>query len=83
VLIQIWMYASPVVYPLSKVPHRWAALYALNPMVGVVEGFRWALLPGYPAPGLWMLPSLGIVALLLGGGLIFFGRAADTFADVV
>ena len=57
-LIQFWMFASPVAYPASMVPEQWQALYGLNPMAGVIEGFRWALL-GTPPPGpLWESPSL-------------------------
>ncbi|MDW8267675.1 MAG: ABC transporter permease [Anaerolineae bacterium] len=82
-LLQFWMYASPVAYPLSIVPERWRGLYSLNPMVAVIEGFRWALLGGTPpAPGL-VAPALVLVALLLGGGLLFFKRMERTFADVI
>ena len=61
-LLQIWMYASPIVYPLSVVPERWRALYCLNPMVGVIEGFRWALI-GKSSPT--MRAILGSVAVIL------------------
>lgn len=82
-LLQFWMYASPVAYPLSIVPERWRGLYSLNPMVAVIEGFRWALLGGAPpAPGL-VAPALVLVVLLLGGGLLFFKRMERTFADVI
>ena len=82
-LIQIWLFASPVVYPLSLVPAPYRLLYSLNPMVGVVEGFRWALL-GTAPPALGVLAaSGGAVTLLLLGGLIFFRRLEDQFADVV
>jgi len=82
-LIQIWMYASPIVYPLSIVPREWQAIYALNPMVGVIEGFRWAVFdrgePNFTA----LAMSGAIIVLLLAGGLVFFRRMERTFADVI
>ena len=82
-LIQIWMYASPVAYPTSVVPARWQRLYAMNPMVGAIEGFRWALL-GTKAPDpATMAVSLSMVALLLVSGLYYFRRVERTFADVI
>lgn len=82
-LIQIWMYASPIVYPLSIVPAEWQWAYALNPMVGVIEGFRWAVLdqgdPNFMALGI----GAGIIAVLLFGGMVFFRRMELTFADVI
>jgi lipopolysaccharide transport system permease protein len=82
-MLQIWMYATPIVYPLSIVPARWKALYSLNPMVGVIEGFRWAVFgkgsPDVVAIGL----SLAIIAVLLIGGLIFFKRMERSFADLI
>jgi lipopolysaccharide transport system permease protein len=82
-LIQFWLFASPVAYPLSVVPEKWRLVYSLNPMVGVIEGFRWALL-GKEAPA--MLPliiSVGVVLALLFSGLLFFKRLEETFADLV
>lgn len=82
-IIQIWMYASPIVYPLSIVPQEWQALYALNPMVGVIEGFRWAVFDR-GEPNFTALAMSGLViAVLLAGGLIFFRRMERTFADVI
>lgn len=82
-LIQIWMYASPVAYSTSLIPVKWQWIYGLNPMVGVIEGFRWALL-GKGAPNLeMMMVSLGIVFLLLIGGLFYFRKTELTFVDVV
>jgi lipopolysaccharide transport system permease protein len=82
-MIQIWMYASPIVYPLSMVPEQWRVLYSLNPMVGVIEGFRWAVFgqgePNFIALGM----SAIIIVLLMAGGLIFFRRMERTFADVI
>jgi lipopolysaccharide transport system permease protein len=82
-LTQFWMYASPVVYPVSLIPERWRLLYSLNPMAGVIEGFRWALL-GKASPNFGvMLVSTAMVFVLFVGGLIFFKRMERTFADVV
>lgn len=81
--VQFWMFASPVVYPVSLIPEQWRALYSLNPVVGVVEGFRWTLL-GQRAPSLeMMLPSIVIVLLLFVSGVIYFKRMERTFADVI
>jgi lipopolysaccharide transport system permease protein len=80
---QFWMYASPVVYPVSLVPEKWQLLYSLNPMVGVIEGFRWALL-GKESPNFMaMAISAAVVLGILAGGLIFFKKMEGTFADVV
>jgi lipopolysaccharide transport system permease protein len=82
-LTQVWMYASPVVYPVSMIPEKWRLLYSLNPMVGVIEGFRWALV-GHKSPNFEIMAMSGIVVMmLLWGGAIFFRRAERTFADVV
>jgi len=82
-LAQLWMFLSPVAYPASLVPIRYRPLYGLNPMAGVVEGFRWSLL-GTPAPDWGMLAvSLLVVAVLLTGGMLYFRRMEKTFADVV
>ena len=82
-LIQIWLFASPVAYPVSVVPEKWRALYSLNPMAGVIEGFRWALL-GKQMPDIGsIITSAAVVFLLLVGGLIFFKRMENTFADIV
>ena len=82
-LVQLWMYASPVVYPVSLVPDGWRVLYSLNPMAGVIEGFRWALL-GKEAPDFAVMAvSVSMVLVLLMGGLIYFTRMERTFADVI
>jgi len=82
-LVQIWMFATPVVYPASLLPDQWRVLYGLNPMAGVVEGFRWALL-GARAPAPAMLAvSAAVIVLVLISGLLYFRRMEDTFADVV
>lgn len=82
-IIQVWMYASPIVYPIETIPAGiWRRLYGLNPMVGVIQGFRWALLGG-DAPDITMLISIGVVLVLLVGGLYYFRRMEKTFADIV
>jgi lipopolysaccharide transport system permease protein len=82
-MLQVWMYAGPIVYPLSIVPEEWRLIYSLNPMVGVIEGFRWAVAgtgqPDLAAMGL----SLIIILVLLVGGLVFFKRQERQFADVI
>jgi len=80
---QIWMYASPVAYPVSMVPEKWRLLYSLNPMVSVIEGFRWALL-GRPCPDLLMMAvSSAMVVVLLLGGIVYFKKMEQSFADVI
>jgi lipopolysaccharide transport system permease protein len=80
-LTQIWMYASPVVYPVSLVPEQWRWAYSLNPMVGVIEGFRWALL-GKENPAIAVIGvSASMVLIIFIGGVIFFKRMENTFAD--
>ncbi len=81
--IQLWMFVSPILYPVSKVPESWRAIYALNPVVSVVEGFRWALIPGFQVDFSMCLPSLAIVGMVLIGGLIYFRSMERTFADVI
>jgi lipopolysaccharide transport system permease protein len=82
-LIQVWMYASPVAYPASMVPEKWRLLYSLNPMVGVIEGFRWALLGKESPDFLIMAVSLVVVLITLIGGVIYFKKSEETFADVI
>jgi lipopolysaccharide transport system permease protein len=82
-LIQVWLYASPVAYPSTIVPERWRLLYSLNPMVGVVEGFRWALL-GTPQPDFRaMAISVVVIAVALVLGLAYFRKMERSFADVI
>ncbi len=80
---QVWMYATPVVYPASLIPEQWRLLYWLNPMVGVVEGFRWALFGQAGNPGGMMLASVAVMVVLLVTGAFYFRRMERTFADVV
>jgi lipopolysaccharide transport system permease protein len=82
-LTQFWMFATPIVYPSSLLHEPWRTLYGLNPMAGVIEGFRWALLGTKTAPGLMMLASTGAALVILAGGVIFFRRQEDSFADIV
>jgi lipopolysaccharide transport system permease protein len=86
-LVQIWMYLTPVIYGTTLIPERFRFLMALNPMTGVVEGFRWALLGGYLAdaqpPGGLFVVSIAIALLVLAGGLVFFRRTERTFADII
>jgi lipopolysaccharide transport system permease protein len=82
-ITQFWLFATPVAYSSSLVPERWRALYGLNPMAGVVEGFRWALLGKTEGPGAMLGVSVAVVILLLIGGLYYFRRMERTFADVV
>lgn len=82
-LIQVWLYASPVAYPASLVPERWRPIYDLNPMVGVVEGFRWLLIGG-AQPDLLAMAIGGVVILaMLVGGLAYFRKMERSFADII
>jgi homopolymeric O-antigen transport system permease protein len=85
-LVQFWMFASPVVYPSSLVSAKWpkwAWLYGLNPMVGVIEGFRWSLTGTGNPPGRMVLASAVAVVLVLVCGLMYFQKMETTIADVV
>jgi lipopolysaccharide transport system permease protein len=82
-LTQIWMFATPVFYPASLLPPHWRLFYSINPMVGVVDGFRWALLGKANAPKLSIIISAASALLILVIGLFYFRRMEDTFADVV
>ncbi len=82
-LAQLWLFATPVAYSSSLVPEAWRPLYGLNPMAGVVEGFRWALLGSDAVDWPMMCVSATVVVLLLVGGLFYFRRLERTFADVV
>jgi len=82
-LTQFWLFATPVVYPSSLVPEQWRLLYGLNPMTGVVEGFRWALLGKTGAPDVMLAVSAIAVLATFIGGLYYFSRVEETLADVV
>jgi lipopolysaccharide transport system permease protein len=82
-LIQLWLFASPVAYPLTLVPAAYQPLYAINPMVSVISGFRWALL-GTPGPSLGAIAvSIAAAGLLLVVGILYFRRTERTFADII
>ena len=81
-VVQIWMFATPVVYPASVVPTRWRTLYGLNPLVGVIEGFRWALVGG-PPPGPSIFVSAVVVIIALLGGVVYFRRIEGTLVDIL
>jgi len=82
-LTQFWLFVTPVAYSSSLVPSKWQALYAINPMAGVVEGFRWALLGKSAPPGTMLMVSLAATAILLIGGLFYFARMEKTFPDII
>ena len=82
-VVQFWLLASPVAYSTSLITSpAWRAVYSLNPMVGVIEGFRWAVLGATP-PSLLVVPSVFVTGVLLAGGLFFFRRTEASFADVI
>jgi lipopolysaccharide transport system permease protein len=82
-LIQVWLFASPVAYPITIVPERWRLAYSLNPMVGVIEGFRWILLRSGHPDFRAMAISGAFIAVCLIGGLIYFRKMERSFADVI
>lgn len=82
-LTQFWLFATPIAYPSSLLSEPWHTLFGINPMVGVVEGFRWALLGTETAPGPIIIVSSLVALVLLVGGVFFFRRMEKTFADVV
>jgi len=82
-LTQFWLFASPIAYPSSLLSEPWRTLYGINPMVGVVEGFRWALLGTDTAPGPMVIVSALVALTVLVSGAFYFRRMEKTFADVV
>ncbi len=82
-LIQMWLFITPVVYPSSMLPAKFKLVYSLNPMVGVVDGFRWALLGVGHSPGLTVFTSFVVTAIIFVIGLYYFNVMEKTFADVV
>ena len=82
-LIQFWMFASPIVYPSSLVPAKWRALYGLNPLAGVIEGFRWSLTGTGNPPGRMLLVSTAAVLVVLVTGTMYFQSMETKIADVV
>lgn len=82
-LVQIWMFATPIAYSATLVPEKWRLLYGLNPMVGVIEGFRWMLLGVGTRPGPVVAVSAVVALAVLAGGALYFRRVEKSFADVV
>jgi lipopolysaccharide transport system permease protein len=82
-LVQLWLFASPVGYSTTIVPGGWRTLYGVNPMVGIVESFRWAMVGTTTTPGPIVAVSAAVTLLLLLGGLLYFRRTERTFADVI
>jgi lipopolysaccharide transport system permease protein len=81
-LVQLWLFASPVIYPPSLMSEKWRWLFGLNPMAGVIEGFRWSLAGRGDAPGRLILVSAGIVVVILMSGLAYFQKIETIMADV-
>lgn len=82
-VIQIWMYLTPIVYPVSLVPERWRWLYGLNPMTGVIEGFRWALLGRTSPDPVVMVESIVVLFVVIVAGLVYFRQMERQFADII
>jgi lipopolysaccharide transport system permease protein len=82
-LVQLWLFATPIAYPSSLLSEPWRTVYGLNPMVGVVEGFRWALLGTATAPGAMVFVSTAAALVVAIGGALYFRRMEQTFADIV
>ncbi|HWE81468.1 MAG TPA: ABC transporter permease, partial [Gaiellaceae bacterium] len=82
-VVQLWLFATPIAYPASLIHEPWRTLLAINPMAGVVEGFRWAVLGSGPSPWSMIAVSAGSSLVLLALGLAYFGRAERDFADIV
>lgn len=82
-VIQAWMFLTPIIYPSSLIPEPWRTIYGINPMAGVVEGFRWALLGTDTEPGLMTFISAVVATFLLVSGAFYFRRMEKTFADVM
>ena len=80
---QIWMFLTPVVYPSTLVPEKWRILYGLNPLAGVVEGFRWALLGVGPGPSPMLFVSAAVSLILMVTGIVWFRRRERTFTDAI
>jgi lipopolysaccharide transport system permease protein len=82
-LTQFWLFATPIAYPSSLLPEPWRTFYGLNPMAGVVEGFRWVLLDTPSALGPMLFVSALVSLALLVGGAFYFRRMERTFADLI
>ncbi len=82
-MVQFWLFATPVAYSSNLIPEKWRIIYGLNPMAGVVEGFRWALLGNSRPSGQMLWVSIVVVTVVLIGGLYYFRRMEQEFADIV
>jgi lipopolysaccharide transport system permease protein len=82
-VVQAWLFITPIVYPSSLLPEAWRALYGLNPMAGVIDGFRWALVGAGSPPGPMLVTSAGMAVALLISGMLYFRRMEKHFADVI
>jgi homopolymeric O-antigen transport system permease protein len=82
-MVQFWLFATPVAYSSNLIPEKWRILYGINPMAGVVEGFRWALLGNARPSGQMLWVSIAVVLVILVGGLYYFRRMEQEFADIV
>jgi lipopolysaccharide transport system permease protein len=82
-LVQFWMFSTPIAYSSSMLPEPWRTVYGINPMAGVVEGFRWALLGTGTQPGMMVAVSAIVASALLVSGAFYFRRMEKTFADTV
>lgn len=83
IILQVWMYATPIIYPIELVPARWLAIYSLNPFVGPIQGIRWALIDATRPTAFMLGTSILLTLLVLVGSILFFQQAEDSFADVV
>lgn len=83
-ITQFWLFATPVMYPISLIPERYQLAYSLNPAAGLIQGFRWSLIPGTSMPTIWMLvSSVGFAVLLLVSGVRYFAAREGNFVDTV
>jgi lipopolysaccharide transport system permease protein len=82
-IVRLWMFITPVIYPSSMLGSHWQLIYSLNPMVGVIEGFRWALLGTDTSPNAMIVASVATALALLVSGAMYFSRMEKTFADIV
>jgi lipopolysaccharide transport system permease protein len=82
-IIQVWMYASPVAYSTDLIPKQWQTLYALNPLVGLIDGFRWAVLGNGEFPIMMVASATAMAVLAFVSGSVYFHRVERTLADVI
>ena len=82
-MLQIWMYGSPIVYPMSMIPDQWRWLFSINPMSGIIEGFRWALIGQGSMDIVSLMISFVTLCVVVTGGVIYFKHMERSFADVI